>query len=218
MEKTIADIIAEIKETISVLSERVAALEACLPAGDVPETETLPAEDMPEAEAFAAEETVDIVEPLDIIDVFPASEPSLAAAPAEERVPEPEPVVPEPAVFEPAPAEPVEGLGAINDIAAAKVKEAINDAYAADYAWKTDIPGSELRNILSGISLNDRILFINTLFGGDPESFQSTIAYLNEASSFAEATDYLSGRFPDWKLGSDTVYRFMMAVRRHLRS
>lgn len=82
------------------------------------------------------------------------------------------------------------------------------------FAWRTDRPGSQVRNILSAISLNDRMMFIRTLFGDDPALFQRTISVFNSISSLAEAEAYIRSHFKDWDMGSDEVYRFMMAARR----
>lgn len=82
------------------------------------------------------------------------------------------------------------------------------------FAWRTDRPGSPVRNILSAISLNDRMLFIRTLFDDDPALFQKTISVFNSLSSLAEAEAYIRSHFPKWDMSSDTVYRFMMAARR----
>ncbi len=86
----------------------------------------------------------------------------------------------------------------------------------ARFAWRTDRPGTPVRNILSAISLNDRLLYIRDLFAGDPVLFQKTISVFNSISSLAEAEAYIRSHFPEWKMDSDTVYRFMMAVRRRL--
>lgn len=88
---------------------------------------------------------------------------------------------------------------------------------ALDYQWAKDIPGGPVSNIISGISLNDRVLFINTLFKEDPILFQQTIAAFNGMAALSEAVEYVRTNFPGWNLGSDIVYRLMMAVRRKLK-
>ena len=88
------------------------------------------------------------------------------------------------------------------------------DAMIAKQAWRTDMPGSSVRDIRSAISLNDRILFINYLFGEDPMAFQEMLTQLNAMSSFDEAAAHAVAAHPEWDLESDTVYRFMMALRR----
>lgn len=126
-----------------------------------------------------------------------------------------------------------EAVGAISGEVAAAVEELAEDvAVDADiienetivavekpkepvrFAWRTDRPGSPVRNILSAISLNDRMLFIRTLFADDPALFQKTISVFNSLSSLAEAEAYIRSHFPKWDMSSDTVYRFMMAARR----
>ena len=83
-------------------------------------------------------------------------------------------------------------------------------------AWRTDRPGMPVKNIISAISLNDRVLLINVLFREDPMLFQDTIAKFNSMGSLDEALAYISENYPDWDLGSEPVYRLMMAVRRKL--
>lgn len=100
---------------------------------------------------------------------------------------------------------------------AAPVPVAVIDAMTAKQAWRTDMPGSPVRDIRSAISLNDRILFINYLFGEDPIAFQEMLTQLNAMTSFNEAVDAVTAAHPEWDLESDTVYRFMMALRRRLQ-
>ncbi len=94
---------------------------------------------------------------------------------------------------------------------------AIMDKMTSHERWRTDIPGAPVSDIRSAISLNDRILFINTLFGEDPTAFKETLTSLNAAQSFEEGVRLLQSRHPSWNTDSDTVYRFMMAVRRKLK-
>ena len=93
---------------------------------------------------------------------------------------------------------------------------AIIDTVTRKRAWEIDMPGAPVGNILSAISLNDRLLFINTLFKKDPVLFQDTVRLFNGMENLAAAEGYIQENFPDWNLESDTVYRFMMAVRRKL--
>lgn len=87
----------------------------------------------------------------------------------------------------------------------------------SQYRWMLDMPGSPVSNIISGISLNDRVLLIKSVFGEDPMLFQKTVSDLNSMSTLQEAVGYMLQNFPELKLGSDAVYRLMMAVRRKLR-
>ena len=83
--------------------------------------------------------------------------------------------------------------------------------------WWNDMPGSPVRDIRSAISLNDRILFINTLFNEDPATFQNVVNAINGMNSLEEVADYINSEFPQWNMDSETVYRFMMAARRRVR-
>ena len=83
--------------------------------------------------------------------------------------------------------------------------------------WWTDMPGSPVRDIRSAISLNDRILYINTLFNEDPMIFQDAVNAINGLNSLREVVGYVKERFPQWNMDSEIVYRFMMAARRRVR-
>ena len=123
----------------------------------------------------------------------------------EEEFKEPEP--------EPAPAP----KASINDRQELRAKKAVMDVMGQKLAWKSAIPGTPVKNVISAISLNDRVLFINTLFKEDPLAFQDAIAAFNGMSSFAEAEEYVRTNHPEWNLNSDLVFRLMMAVRRKLK-
>ncbi len=99
----------------------------------------------------------------------------------------------------------------------AHLGKTVIDVMAEKLAWKHDMPGSKVRDIKSAISLNDRVLFISSLFREDSMLYQDTMHRLNAMKSLDEAVQYLLETFPEWNLESDSVYRFMMAVRRKLR-
>ena len=101
--------------------------------------------------------------------------------------------------------------------AAETAKPTINDKMAADQAWRKDMPGSQVRDIRSAISLNDRIIFINYLFKEDPMAFQESLTKINQMESLDQVVEYICTDFPEWDLNSEVVYRFMMAVRRKVR-
>lgn len=104
----------------------------------------------------------------------------------------------------------------LNDVQSERGVKSVSDSAAAVPAWKKDRPGTPVKNIISAISLNDRVLLIKTLFREDPLLFQQSISELNAMDSLKEGEDYISSHFPEWKMNSDIVYRFMMAVRRKL--
>ena len=113
--------------------------------------------------------------------------------------------------------QPVAAPVIVNDVVqASNQKTVVLDAMIAKQAWRTDMPGAPVRDIRSAISLNDRVLFINRLFGEDPVNFQETLNVLNQMGSLDEAVAYLVEAHPSWNLESELVYRFMMALRRKL--
>ena len=146
-----------------------------------------------------------------------AAEPEAAPAPSPAAKPAPAPAAPE----EPDPEEELLMDGPartnINDKQGRNVRKAVMDVVGQKLAWKTAMPGTPVKNVISAISLNDRVLFINTLFKEDPMAFQEAIAAFNGMASFDEAEEYVKANYPDWNLNSDLVFRLMMAVRRKLK-
>lgn len=158
-------------------------------------------EDLPEPEDIPEPQIEDLPETL--TEDLPETE-------QEPSILEPEPSIlePEPSILEPEPQE--EAPREVPQTESAPKND-------RTYSWETDMPGSAVKNIISAISLNDRVLFINTLFAKDPMLFQTTITDFNAMESFADAKKYISTKFPSWKQDSEVVYRLMMAVRRKLQ-
>lgn len=94
---------------------------------------------------------------------------------------------------------------------------AVMDRMAEKESWRTDMPGSNVSDIRSAISLNDRILFINTLFHEDPIAFKEALSELNAMPSFEDGVKFIRKLHPEWNTESEVVYRFMMAIRRKLK-
>lgn len=117
-------------------------------------------------------------------------------------------------------------FGAVEDVHKAHRKglndravsvKAVMDMKPEKPEWYTAIPGPEVKDIRSAISLNDRVMFITTLFREDSMLFQDVVSKVNAMTSLDKVADYLTSTFPEWDMYSDMVYRFMMAVRRKLR-
>ena len=189
-----------------------------------PEPEILPEpepEILPEPELEILPEPEPVVEPEPIVEPEPVTEPE----PEVEPEPIPEPVVepdPLPAVFPeedddddlPLFAEPESIFEAAQK--SPKARKAVIDVMEDKQAWRTDMPGAPVKDMLSAISLNDRVQFINVLFNGDPALFQQTRSKINTMETLDQAVDYITSTF-NWDMGSQVVYRFMMAVRRKVR-
>lgn len=150
--------------------------------------------------------------------VEPVEEPVVQLEPVEEIVPLPE-VFPEPEADDddddlPLFAEPESIFEAAQK--SPKARKAVLDVMEDKQAWRTDIPGAPVKDILSAISLNDRVQFINVLFNGDPGLFQQARAQINAMETLDQAVEYITSTY-NWDLGSQVVYRFMMAVRRKVK-
>ena len=225
MENNRTEILREIESELASLKRQVLALEEKLEAlRQEPVQEETPVEesdftdmeigvsDLPEAAAPVVEEI-----PAQVRIDEPMPEPESVPEPVEEPVveaviedlPEPEPTpAPTPALVEPEPAPAEPAPVAPKPVAPRPETERL--------PWRLDKPGMSVKNIRSGISLDDRALFIGTLFKEDYALYDKTISELNGLANLDEAVDYLLERFPDWNLKSDIVYNFMMAIRKKL--
>ena len=232
------EILSEIKELVSSISKELALIETkmseyqSLYESDEDRIESLDLEDdyfLNITTAISSPATIEIPqhepepEPVAEPQLEPVAEQQLEPEPAAEPIAEPEP---EPAAEPIAEPEPV---AVPIDVPEPKQKPkpkpqpeaeqstAIVDRLAAKQRWRTDMPGSPVKDIRSAIALNDRVLFINTLFDKDPVRFQADLTAINGMDTLAQAIDYFQEHHPEWNFDSDTVYRFMMAVRRRVK-
>ncbi len=205
MEKNIEQILSEIKNKLAELEAALEAESAARAAAEAAAAEA-------EAKAAAERAAAIAADPIDIDIDLSASEIPDAITPASETV---APSFTETRENALSGATVSDSPQSIND--ATQAVKSVNDRSVTPHAWRTGLPGSPVRNILSAISLNDRVLFINTLFQEDPALFQSTIAQFNEMQTLDEAEAYIETHFPGWNLDSDIAFRFMMAVRRKLQ-
>ena len=210
----IQSMMTSIRNQFNLLDAKISEFQQCVAAED--EQETIDLEPIEFISLAVEVESADVVDDLPEDDDLPFfDEPENVV---EEAVPILEPVV------EPV-AEPIVEFVAetvvepvVETAAEPVVKSApIIDTMTDKQTWRTDMPGSPVKDVRSAISLNDRILFINKLFDEDPMAFQEAIGKVNSFETFAQVVEYIITEHSDWNLESDTVYRFMMAVRRKVR-
>ena len=223
----IMDMMASLRSQLEVLETKVAELHQSVNQEDeymAPIDLDLDdfVDDLPEAEQEV--ETVESVAEVAAEPELEAVEPEVEVTEPEVEIQEPEVVEPEQvveSVFDPEPiheSEPVLVSEPVAEpILEQKPVQAVIDSMTDRQAWRTDMPGSPVKDIRSAISLNDRILFINMLFGQDPMAFQDALTKINQLGTLDEAVQLIVAEHPEWDLGSETVYRFMMAVRRKIR-
>lgn len=206
MEKTQKEILNDIMAELSAIRLALNSLESKLSRIDLSDPEPVELDfdedldgDLPEE--APAEAPVEIAEeapaeaPAEIADEVPAE------APAEPEV--------ELDLF----GEPVLR---VNEKLGAGRSRSVGEKMEQKEAWRTAMPGAAVKDVRSAISLNDRVLFIRELFGGDAGLFQKAVDDINAMGSLDEMVAYVNERHPGWDLDSDTVYRLMMAVRRKL--
>lgn len=90
----------------------------------------------------------------------------------------------------------------------------LDAARSARHSWRTDLPGSRVADIKQAITLNDKLFYIKELFNDDEEQYRLSIERINEMNNLDEAVDYVKGAFPEWDEDSNSVYRFLMILRR----
>ena len=203
--------VSESPEAVPAVSPELPELpEPDLTVSESPESpESLESLESPEAVPDAAAEVVEPSELAPVGSTTASEEEAIDIAPEDDT-----PIDISISDVDDLPADIVEPKKAIMDVA--KADTAVMDVMAEKQAWRTDRPGMPVKNIISAISLNDRVLLINTLFGENPILFQETIAKFNGMASLSEALTYISENHADWDMNSEPVYRLMMAVRRKL--
>ena len=198
MEKTQKEILNDIMAELSAIRLALNSLESKLSRIDLSDPEPVELDFDEELDGDLPEEV-----PAEIAEEAPAE------APVE--------------IAEEAPAEPEveldlfgEPVLRVNEKLGAGRSRSVGEKMEQKEAWRTAMPGAAVKDVRSAISLNDRVLFIRELFGGDAGLFQKAVDDINAMGSLDEMVAYVNERHPGWDLDSDTVYRLMMAVRRKL--
>lgn len=210
MEKTQKEILNDIMAELSAIRLALNSLESKLSRIDLSDPEPVELDldeelngDLPEEAPAEIAEEAPAEAPAEIADEAPAeiADETPAEAPAEPEV--------ELDLF----GEPVLR---VNEKLGAGRSRSVGEKMEQKEAWRTAMPGAAVKDVRSAISLNDRVLFIRELFGGDAGLFQKAVDDINAMGSLDEMVAYVNERHPGWDLDSDTVYRLMMAVRRKL--
>lgn len=191
-----------LKRLLENMSERLSAVDALISAiEEAEEADDLPADDLQ-----SIVKSADYLPPLELQELEPTVQ----------ETPEPESPVPD--VPEPEMSAREESTGARTGAPEQEARQgkSLFEDFTISQAWRTDRPGAHVSDIRSAVTLNDRVLFINTLFNGDPVAFQDTMLAINGMHGMDELLDYLKGKDAGWDMDSDVVYRFMMAARRRL--
>lgn len=202
MEKTQKEILNDIMAELSAIRLALNSLESKLSRIDLSDPEPVELDFDEELDGDLPEEAP-AEAPVEIAEEAPAE------APAE--------------IAEEVPAEPEveldlfgEPVLRVNEKLGAGRSRSVGEKMEQKEAWRTAMPGAAVKDVRSAISLNDRVLFIRELFGGDAGLFQKAVDDINAMGSLDEMVAYVNERHPGWDLDSDTVYRLMMAVRRKL--
>ena len=202
MEKTQKEILNDIMAELSAIRLALNSLESKLSRIDLSDPEPVELDLDEELDGDLPEEA-----PAEIAEEAPAEAPAEAPVEIAEEIPA------EPEVELDLFGEPVLR---VNEKLGAGRSRSVGEKMEQKEAWRTAMPGAAVKDVRSAISLNDRVLFIRELFGGDAGLFQKAVDDINAMGSLDEMVAYVNERHPGWDLDSDTVYRLMMAVRRKL--
>ena len=218
MEKTQKEILNDIMAELSAIRLALNSLESKLSRIDLSDPEPVELDFDEELDGDLPEE-VPAEAPVEIAEEAPAEAPAEAPVEIAEEIPAEAPAE----IAEEAPAEPEveldlfgEPVLRVNEKLGAGRSRSVGEKMEQKEAWRTAMPGAAVKDVRSAISLNDRVLFIRELFGGDAGLFQKAVDDINAMGSLDEMVAYVNERHPGWDLDSDTVYRLMMAVRRKL--
>lgn len=180
----------------------------------------------------AADTLISAIEEAEEADDLPADDLQSIGQPTNDHLVDDQPAIDQPAIDQPAIAQPADDLPPLElqeleppvqelpepeaPEPEARQGKSLFEDFTISQAWRTDRPGAHVSDIRSAVTLNDRVLFINTLFNGDPVAFQDTMLAINGMRGMDELLDYLKDKDAGWDMDSDIVYRFMMAARRKL--
>ena len=210
MEKTQKEILNDIMAELSAIRLALNSLESKLSRIDLSDPEPVELDFDEELDGDLPEEV-----PAEIAEEVPAEAPAEVPVKIAEEAPA--------EASAEAPAEPEveldlfgEPVLRVNEKLGAGRSRSVGEKMEQKEAWRTAMPGAAVKDVRSAISLNDRVLFIRELFGGDAGLFQKAVDDINAMGSLDEMVAYVNERHPGWDLDSDTVYRLMMAVRRKL--
>ena len=222
MEKTQKEILNDIMAELSAIRLALNSLESKLSRIDLSDPEPVELDLDEELDGDLPEE-VPAEAPVEIAEEVPAEAPVKIAEEAPAEIAEEAPAEAPAEIAEEAPAEPEveldlfgEPVLRVNEKLGAGRSRSVGEKMEQKEAWRTAMPGTAVKDVRSAISLNDRVLFIRELFGGDAGLFQKAVDDINAMGSLDEMVAYVNERHPGWDLDSDTVYRLMMAVRRKL--
>lgn len=206
------------KENLSLLRNEIDSLKRLL-------------ENMSERLA-AADALISAIEEAEEADDLPADDLQSIGQPTNDHLVDDQPAIDQPAIAQPAIVQPADDLPPlelqeleppVQELSEPEAPEpearqgkSLFEDFTISQAWRTDRPGAHVSDIRSAVTLNDRVLFINTLFNGDPVAFQDTMLAINGMHGMDELLDYLKDKDAGWDMDSDVVYRFMMAARRRL--
>lgn len=165
----------------------------------------------------AADTLISAIEEAEEADDLPADDLQSIGQPANDHLVDDQPAIDQPAIDLP-PLELQELEPPVQELPEPEARQgkSLFEDFTISQAWRTDRPGAHVSDIRSAVTLNDRVLFINTLFNGDPVAFQDTMLAINGMRGMDELLDYLKDKDAGWDMDSDIVYRFMMAARRKL--
>lgn len=96
----------------------------------------------------------------------------------------------------------------------------INEAFQREEKSLADLHQvQKISSIENSVTLNQRFMFVNTLFDGDIDLFNKTIVKLDQMENFEDADEYLASHFGTWDNQEDEVKEFMdIVVRRFAES
>jgi hypothetical protein len=96
----------------------------------------------------------------------------------------------------------------LNDILSHEQRETLADKHQ----------NARITNLRKHLNINQRFMFINSLFQGDEQAFDRTLEHLESIESADEALSFLTHKFSQWEDSSEEVQEFLQLVQRRYPS
>ena len=104
------------------------------------------------------------------------------------------------------------------EVESQEVAETLNDQLATETKpTLADVHvNKKIDSIKKSLSINQRFMFINSLFDGDDTTFNEVLDYLDQCDNKDDALNYLQSHSANWDMESEEVEEFMELIDKKL--
>ncbi|MEQ8924171.1 MAG: hypothetical protein RLO81_00075 [Fulvivirga sp.] len=96
-------------------------------------------------------------------------------------------------------------------------KDTLNDTLASNEPTIAEVhEQSSLESMASGLTINQRFMFQNSLFNGDEELMKKTLTFIDECNDRKQALDHIYQEFPHWNIEGEEFEEFVELINKRL--